>query len=171
MRLIAAAAAALVILGIAAGVAQGSTGDPVIAGQTNTSDVATTFVGTQTPSECDCHGEPTVFINAASVDRTGLAVSGGINVGGGLLVHDGTLNLTDASINIGIGGGAKKAVYNIFDVGHEAQVIATLQSHRPNLWITAAVPSWQNQTVTIYLNRVIAHPVLVAVAIINAVGP
>jgi hypothetical protein len=98
-------------------------------------------------------------VNAASPDRSGLAVSGGISASGGVTIGNGTLNLTDATTNIG--ADRKKTVYRkIFDVGHEAQVIATLQSHRPNLWIMAAVPDWQAQTVTVYLNRVVAHPVL-----------
>jgi hypothetical protein len=43
--------------------------------------------------------------------------------------------------------------------------VATLQAPRPNVWVTAAVPDSSSKTVTVYLNRPVAHPVAVAVAV------
>ena len=171
MRLIAAAVSALVILGVAATTASSSTGDPVIAGQANSSNAPTQFYGTAPPCD-DCTGVPTVGVSSLSPDRIGLAVQGGTVLVGGLTLKNGVMTMESNAFVLGVAAGKRKAVSSHdFDVPVDAMVLANLQSPRPNLWVTAAVPQPGSPgTVTVYLNRVVQHPVRLTVAVIGSAG-
>lgn len=135
MRLTVATAAALLVITLVASVAQSSTGDPVILGQLNDAGGNTTKL----IGDLDVHG-------ALSVKRA--------------------LALRQSQIFV-VPAGHKQGSVPMPAMGSASQffAVATLQQRRMDLWVKAAVPNVQTNSVTVYLNRPTTRPTTVAVAL------
>jgi hypothetical protein len=86
-----------------------------------------------------------------AVGNRALSANGEVDVNGGLYLKN--------AATVIVQPGARTVQAKV--VGTSA--IAELQRHRPNLWVTAAVPTPQRGIVTVHLNRPVSHPVAVAV--------
>jgi hypothetical protein len=176
MRLVTATVAALLVIGFAATLAQGSTGDPVVLGQDDNGGHHTTSITANTSDAFEEHGGPalTVLQNGIADDpnqsailaqETRSQVAPAITAVGNYALRAkgdvdvlGALRLQNATSVI-VKPGARTVTAKVTGT----MAVAELQEQRPNLWVTATVPDPQDGIVTVHLNRPVAHPVGVAV--------